>query len=85
MNDVRIRTSNRPTKVPASYKAYIFQFASVDADIFKVVIASDLPHAHQFVCDWCREQGIQNSFFRFRGEDDFAVVANDVDYCEILL
>lgn len=84
MQDVRIRSSNRPTKVPSSYRAYIYCWYGVDSADYKVIIASDKPHADQLLRDFCYQQGLDNTFWRFVSDDDFMICGNDTDMCDIL-
>lgn len=82
--DLRIRDSNRPTKVPASYHAFVYTWYGVDSFDIKVIIAPDRMHADQYLRDWAFRQGLDNAFFRFYGEDDFDLAGNDTDLSEIL-
>lgn len=86
LSDVRIRSSNRSTKVPASYRAFVYRYGSFSDCIgtITVIIAPDRMHAEQRLKDFCYEQGI-DLFFTYIGEDDFQVCGLDSDYTDILL
>lgn len=86
LQDLRIRNSNRPTKIPASYRAFVFGYPTCDgATDVEVIIAPDRLHAEQRLKDFCYEQGLEDIFFYFVGESNFQVVAKDFDYSDILL
>ena len=84
MRDVRIRNSNRPTKIPASYHAFIYAWYGVDSLEYEVIIAADKVHADQLLRDLCLENGLSSAFFRFVSEVDFKICANGTDEYDIL-
>ena len=84
MFNVRIRKSNRPTKVPYNYKAFLFRATVVDGVVYKMVIAEDFMHASCFMSNFNREQGL-DLFWTFVDEDsEFPIVGSSPDYSEIL-
>lgn len=83
--DIRIRSSNRPTKIPASYRAFVYRYGSfsdVPGEIC-VIVAPDRMHAEQRLKDFCYEQGL-DLFFIYLGDDDFQVVGNGSEVHEII-
>lgn len=84
MYDIRIRNSNRCTKVPPSYKAFVFIATSLDSLFYRVVIAEDEMHAYSYIRRWNIEQGL-DLFWRLAETDsDFAIVGSSPDYSDIL-
>lgn len=77
--DCRIRNSVRSTPVPVSYRAYIFQYSEMmlgaDNDCYKVILAHSFPAAVQRIKEFCIEQGLEYSSYRYRGDDDFEIIA----------
>lgn len=77
--DCRIRNSARSTPVPLAYRAYIFQYSEMmlgaTNERFKVILSHSFPAAVQRIKEFCCEQGLEYSAFRYRGDDDFEVIA----------
>lgn len=85
LQDLRIRDSNRPTKVPFGYHAYLYCWYGPDDIQYKVILAADKIHADQLLSDWCYREGLDNVFFRSLGEFDWMLAGQDSDFCDILL
>lgn len=83
--DIRNRTSNAPVKIPPKFKAYVFQFSTIDSYECRVVIAASLTLASQYIKDWCRREGV-DIFYTFLGEVDYEVAGEaDEGYFKDLL
>ena len=86
LHDLRIRDSNRPTKIPYGYNAYIYGWYGPDNIEYKVIIACDRMHADQLLKDWCYREGLDNAFFRSVDFDlDWMLAGQDSDFADILL
>ena len=85
LQDVRIRDSNRSTKIPATYQAFIYGWYGVDSIDYKVIIAPDRMHADQLLRDWAFREGLDNAFFRFIDVVDWMLCGNETDMNDILL
>lgn len=85
LRDLRIRNSNRPTKIPFGYQAYIYCWYGPDDVQYRVIIASDKLHADQLLRDWCFENGLETSFWRSVDVVDWMLAANGYDEHEVLL
>lgn len=74
--DLRIRTANRPTPVPRTYKAYVFRCFALDTVVFKVILAPSLLVAQTRIKDFSRENDL-DVFWTYVQDDDFEVVFPD--------
>lgn len=74
--DLRIRTANKATPIPPTYKAYVFRVDTVDSYVLKVILAPSFIVATQRIKDWEIENDI-SLFWRFVQEDDFEVACSN--------
>lgn len=72
--DIRNRKSLSGTNVSVKMSAFVYRFLTLDSYEIKVVLADSRLHADAYLKQWQWQQGLENCFFTFVGQDDFDIV-----------
>lgn len=72
--DIRNRKSTSGTKVTFKMSAFVYRFMTLDGYEIKVILAESRLNADTYLKQWQWEQGLENCFFTFVGQDDFDIV-----------